>query len=392
MNDPVVDFVHTGPGTLAGRYLRRFWQPVYRSQDLAAGRIVPIQIMSEWFTLYRGDMGTPHLTAFRCAHRGTQLSTGWVEGDSVRCRYHGWKYDGSGRCVEQPGEDPAFAAKVRIRSYPTKEYLGLIFAYLGEGAPPPLRRFSDFERPGLVEAGVPEIWPCNYFNRIENDPGHVPFVHRESLLRAGRKDRLAIREVSAEETEYGVRMGSNVPGRPPEYIHFHMPNIIQSRSRARVEGSRQDVQNLWADRYLMHVPIDDEHNVTFIVDWIPVTGEEAEKYQARRLQARVVMDVSPNEIGEAVVAGKMRIEDLDQETPTYYSFWVEDYSTLVGQGAIPDRVHERLGRVDIGLVFIRKIWERELRALDGGLPLKQWTTPEGLADQSVVSAPAPGSR
>jgi len=49
------DFVHTGPGTLAGRYMRLFWQPVYRAQDLAPGQAVPIRIMSEDFTLYRGE-------------------------------------------------------------------------------------------------------------------------------------------------------------------------------------------------------------------------------------------------------------------------------------------------------------------------------------------------
>src|SRR5437868_10725311 len=89
-----IDFAHTGPGTLAGRYLRSFWQPVYPSGQLSAGRAMPIRIMSEDFTLYRGESGEAHLVAFRCAHRGTQLSTGWVEGDELRCFYHGWKYDG----------------------------------------------------------------------------------------------------------------------------------------------------------------------------------------------------------------------------------------------------------------------------------------------------------
>src|SRR5438067_6714981 len=145
--DPVdfTDFSHTGLGTLAGRYLRRFWQPVYRSQDLPPGRAVPIKAMGEDFTLYRGEGGQVHLVAFRCAHRGTQLSTGWVEGDCIRCFYHGWKYDGSGQCVEQPAEDAGFASKVTIKSYPIEEYLGLIWAYLGEGEPPPLRRFPQLE-------------------------------------------------------------------------------------------------------------------------------------------------------------------------------------------------------------------------------------------------------
>ncbi|MGH7766619.1 MAG: Rieske 2Fe-2S domain-containing protein, partial [Candidatus Binatia bacterium] len=146
------DLVHTGRETLAGRYLRRFWQPVYRAEDLRPGRARTIRIMSEDFTLYRGESGAAHIVASRCAHRGTQLSAGWVEDDCIRCFYHGWKYDGSGQCVEQPGEEESFAAKVRIPSCPTREYLGLVFAYFGEGEPPPLPRYPEFERPGTIDA------------------------------------------------------------------------------------------------------------------------------------------------------------------------------------------------------------------------------------------------
>jgi len=90
-----IDLYRTEPGTLAGRYLRSFWQPVWRAKDLPAGEAVPLRIMSEDSTLYRGETGTPHVVAFRCAHRGTQLSAGWVEGDCLRCFYHGWKYESS---------------------------------------------------------------------------------------------------------------------------------------------------------------------------------------------------------------------------------------------------------------------------------------------------------
>ena len=40
------DLLRTGPGTLAGRYLRRFWQPVFRSKDLSPGQAAPIRIMN----------------------------------------------------------------------------------------------------------------------------------------------------------------------------------------------------------------------------------------------------------------------------------------------------------------------------------------------------------
>jgi hypothetical protein len=63
----------TAPGTPSGRYLRTFWNPIYHSLDLKIGRPVPLRIMSESFTLYRGDGGEAHLVEAR-PHRGTQLS------------------------------------------------------------------------------------------------------------------------------------------------------------------------------------------------------------------------------------------------------------------------------------------------------------------------------
>src|SRR4051794_19035210 len=84
-SEPWRDVASTGPTSLNGKFLRRFWHPIHIAADVAAGRAVPITRFSEQFTLYRGETGTPHLVGFRCAHRGTQLSTGWVEGDEIRC-------------------------------------------------------------------------------------------------------------------------------------------------------------------------------------------------------------------------------------------------------------------------------------------------------------------
>src|SRR4030095_4965682 len=116
------ELAYTGPETLAGRFIRMFWQPAYRSEDVPAGRAKPVRLLGEDFTLYRGGSGEPHAIAFRCAHRGTQLSTGWVEGDTVRCFYHGWVYDADGQCVEQPAEPEPFCNRIRIRSYPVQDY------------------------------------------------------------------------------------------------------------------------------------------------------------------------------------------------------------------------------------------------------------------------------
>ena len=78
----------TGPGTPAGRLLRSYWQPVAASEEMPVGGApLPVRIMSEDFTLYRGESGAPYLLDFRSAHRGTRLPIGWVEGDAIRCRF-----------------------------------------------------------------------------------------------------------------------------------------------------------------------------------------------------------------------------------------------------------------------------------------------------------------
>ena len=59
------DFVHTGPGTPAGRFMRTFWQPVWVAKDLVPGAAKPIRVMSEDFTLYRGESGKPHVVDFQ---------------------------------------------------------------------------------------------------------------------------------------------------------------------------------------------------------------------------------------------------------------------------------------------------------------------------------------
>src|SRR5262249_11712828 len=191
------ELAHTGPGTLAGRYLRRFWQPVYVSADLPSGRAKPITIMNEQFTLYRSESGTAQVVDFRCPHRGTQLSTGWVRGDNIRCLYHGWTYAPDGRCVEQPAEPEPFCEKIRIRSYPTREYLGLIVAYLGEGEPPEFPRYPEFEEDGILRTADLGVHDCNWFNRIDQagDVVHVFFAHPQLNLNSAPG-------VRTDETEY----------------------------------------------------------------------------------------------------------------------------------------------------------------------------------------------
>ncbi len=180
-----VPIEEVGPESPAGKLLRRHWQPIAVSRDLEKGQAAPLRVLGEEFTIFRGATGEPHVVGARCPHRYTWLHTGWVENDQIRCFYHGWKFDGSGRCVEQPAEQDGFAEKVKIPSFPAVDYAGLVFAYFGSGEPPELPRHPPLDDTGnTTRAGIrpPGLWPINYFQMLENscDPVHTSFVHRET--------------------------------------------------------------------------------------------------------------------------------------------------------------------------------------------------------------------
>lgn len=404
------DLVATGPETLAGRYLRLYWQPVLRAEDLAPNRAVPVRIMSEDVTVYRGAAGDPHIVAGRCAHRKTLLHTGSIVGDTIRCRYHGWQFAPDGRCVHQPGEREGFTATTNIAAFPAAEYLGLIWGYFGSGDPPPMRRYPDFERPGLLSVGPSESWPCNLWNRLDNAPDlmHVLYTHEESIKREFSEDEYLRQEfapadrskaapkITAIETEFGVETTVEPGAGQTSYFHFLMPNTNAVAARvSRLEGYLDGTRR-WVYTMFIRVPIDDASCVSYHLSLIDVHGDEAARYIELRNGARAELAQSdPNALivstGEAVLAGKMRIKDMDPKLNSYYTFLIEDYACQVGQGTIADRQNERLGSIDQGTILLRKIWLRELEALAEGRPLKTWHTPAGLADKSTPQPSLPAA-
>src|SRR5919108_910135 len=367
------DLVSTRPGSLAGTFMRRFWHPIHRAEELRAGQAKPIEIMSERFTLYRGESGTPHLVDFRCPHRGTQLSAGWVEGDSIRCMYHGWLFNGAGQCIEQPAEEKSFAAKIRLRSYPTQEYLGFIFAYLGEGEAPPFPRYRHMEEEGVLEVLSTEVWPCNFFQRIDNngDTYHVPFVHRGAYSASSTNKRSGLPEISKEESPWGTIGYASFAEGWRNIFQFFMPNVYAFRNPSPEPECASE------DRMQWDVPLDDEHSLEFRLRRLPLIGEGAREYRARRAAAVGEPKISVAQMGEAVLSGKINFQDLDSFFTDKISLvHAQDYVAQVGQGPSANRAQEHLGRSDIGVILFRRIWERELRALAEGRPLKKWVLPQ----------------
>jgi 5,5'-dehydrodivanillate O-demethylase len=152
-----------------------------------------------------------------------------------------------------------------------------------------------------------------------------------------------------------------------------MPNLRHDLVRPR------DGQGPWHNVFRWKVPIDDEHHTSFTVELVPVTGEAAERYrEARAAYFAKGGKVTDDEVVDAILDGKLRLDDVQRERWDLDMIRVQDDVTQIGQGAIRDRSQERLGRADAHLLLLRAQWERELRALAEGRPLKQWHLPEDL--------------
>jgi len=392
----LADLEPVGPGTPAGRYLRLFWQPVMRAKDLAPGRAKPLEMLGEKFTIYRGQDGAPHVVAHRCPHRGTPLSLGWVEGDAIRCRYHGWKFDGTGQCIAQPNEDRPFSQKITLASYPVREYAGLIFAYLGDGAPPTFRQYPDLDRPGVLIADPVEVLPCTFWNRFDNDHGHRHWVHRATAQRLGREDILILHHETAEETAYGWKGTRSVKGRGGDaetsygevlsgakaeaeramglarVTHWFMPNARLLFQRSRAKGFEH--REVWDSKVVWTVPVNDAAHATFDVTLTPLEGADARAYAEARVQQEQEAETRWD-LAEAILAGEMTLEDLPGDISGYTSFTIEDYVTQVGQGSLAERGPEHLAMGDEGPIFHRRLWLREVNAMMASQPLADWRLP-----------------
>jgi 5,5'-dehydrodivanillate O-demethylase len=369
-NERHTDFEHTGPNTLAGRLLRRSWQPVFLSEELPTGRAMPIRIMNEELTVYRGEDGVARIVGGRCAHRGLVMHVGKVEKNCIRCRYHGWKYDASGQCVEQPAEPNSFAAKARIGGYPTEEYFGLIWVYLGEGTPPELPRWPELEPYARIH--IVELRKWNYFHDLENtvDDVHQRWVHGDGIYQdEGLKDELP--KITTEETTFGLTQTSAFSTGLTRKLMVFMPNTLFFNSGA---GLLRGFKS-----FLWNVPVDDtSHKMYFLfvaAHLSPEQGAQIAQQVREKWHELLTRSTSVEEVARSVLRGETRWEDIERRPDVAL---IEDSVVLLGQGVLPDRSKNRLGSSDAALILLRKLYAREMSALHEGRPLTGFQKPAVL--------------
>ena len=351
------ELTRVGPGTPCGEYLRRFWHPVAQSREL---KDLPkrIRIMGEDLVLFRDQSGEVGLLELHCSHRGTSLEFGQICEKGIRCCYHGWLYDVDGRILETPGEPPDSTLKERLHhgAYPTLEYKGLIFAYMGPPEKqPPFPILDTYDMPGYrCIPGIKAIWPCNWLQMNENgmDPMHGVFLHSlpgQTLFSDafGHAEGLDFMETPAG-------MAGLIMRRAKDNAWLRMndklvPNVSQFPPTTE-EGEQEltctpPIDTDWA------VPIDDTH--TMWLGLFHVLDDQEVDFEPP-----VDRDFDiPENYEEGQTADRPYEER--QRLPG-------DYDAQVGQRPIAIHALEHLATTDRGVIMLRNIIRQGIRDVQNG--------------------------
>ncbi len=366
------ELTEVGRGTPCGEYLRRFWQPVARGADLGDLPLA-IRILGEDLVLFRDGGGRVGLLEKHCCHRGTSLEFGKICETGIRCCYHGWHFDIDGTILETPFEPPE--SKVRTRmfqgAYPTHEYRGAIFAYLGPAdRRPAFPVFDAFEREATTYDLRKRVSPCNWLQVRENetDPLHLVFLHTRLFGVQFREVYGGMPTVEWQETPLGLlykavwRWGDHLYLRCNDMI---MPTIVRVAGIEDGEGEtlfdrRGSVLN-WV------VPIDD--TTTMSLSWsdidkdLAVPGNDGYADRALKTAQRRVGSGDVGQTGDAPYEERQRAPG--------------DWDAWASQGAQHHHSRENLATSDRGVSLYRRMLREGIRAVARG------EDPQGL----IIEAP-----
>jgi len=343
--------MEVGPGTPMGELLRRYWTPFAAVGEMDERSTKAVRLFGEDLVLYKDQGGTYGLVDRHCPHRRADMSYGFVEACGLRCNYHGWLFDETGQCIQQPFEEIArpearYKDRVQIKAYKVKPLAGLLWAYMGPDPAPELPVWEPFTwRNGFVQIVMTEI-PCNWFQCQENsiDPVHFEWLH----------------------TNWGRVLRGEVGGpKPPTHLRIAFDEFEYGFTYRRILEGQSETDELWTvgrvclwpnclftgGHFEWRVPVDDDTtlSVGWFFDRVP---EELEPFQ---------QDKIPYWFGPI----------RDEQTGRWITSHImnQDFVAWVGQGTVADRTQEHLGESDRGIIMMRRrLLEEAEKVAAGGEP------------------------
>lgn len=388
-----IELTHVEQGSPMGEVLRRFWQPVALSEELID---LPkkVKILCEELVLFRTKQGKVGCVLPHCSHRGTSLEWGRIEENGIRCCYHGWLYQPDGKCVEMPCEPSGVCERMNVHhpAYPTTEYGGLVFVYMGPAGTEPLLPMYDIidtrGRDDVVLKGM-KLWEgqgigyvkdCNWLQNHENavDPWHLLILHQmisgdqftSGLMHGGKPT------IEFIDTPLGVAyefrrelLNKNRVIRSLEAILPNVilvPNLHEPGDAAKYQ--EKCTECTWT------VPVDNEHLTAFsIVAW-PLENGQPKKGWKPGTDTRTALRPGSTTNPLSYEQRQRRPDDREAQ-----------------EGQRPIAVHalEKLATSDRGIVMLRRKLREQIKAvkdnkdptnvvrdpdLNRAIPTRSWNT------------------
>lgn len=353
-----------------GQMMRQnHWIPALRAEKLEAdGAPIRVRLFGKDYVAFRATDGRVGFFDEGCPHRGVSLAMARNEDCALRCIFHGWKFDVSGKCIEVPTQaiDPeGFAAKVKLNHYPVREAGRMIWVWLGVGEP---ARFPDLPFTRLPDSHVfvaSTKIPVNYLQGLEAtlDSAHIPFLHRDWLGDLGDRFSGAAENTAPrfelQETQYGFK-GAALRELKDGTVHVRMNEFVLPFHSSTSPGGPE------VGAYQILVPIDNRNTLWIFVRW----NNEEPLDDGAGILSKPGADLD-NWVPPS--GGPDEYWGQDREAMKNGSFsgfkaglLAEDTAVQISMGPIADRTKEMLSTSDAAIKLTRKLLVRAAREYQAG--------------------------
>lgn len=374
----------TGAGTPMGAYFRRFWQPVALSEELAApdGPPIRIEVMGEALVAFRDTKGSIGVFDARCPHRGADLFFGRNEECGLRCVYHGWKFDVTGKAVDLPNVPPGARHHdtARAKAYPAREYGGIVWAWLGPpDAVPEMPRLEYGLMPPERRYVSKQLIECNWAQVMEGDldTSHFSFLHMPApsvpsnenpdapadarRLRWIRNDPMPKFQILDHEVGFVV---GGARSADEEGVYWRMTQFM-------LPSHGTGPSTMPGETYFGFTvaPITDTASWIYVYAWNPEREIGPEERAKFRKGHGIIAETGPGYVPLRNRSNDFEIDRTVQKTGTFTGvkgLAEQDLMIQQSQGFIADRTRETLTATDAAVVKFRRTLLAGAKALAAG--------------------------
>lgn len=358
----------TAAGTPMGELFRRYWLPALLSRELPGPDCPPVrvQLLGERLLAIRDTQGRLGVIDEFCAHRGVSLWFGRNEESGIRCPYHGWKYDVTGKCTDVPSEQEGstYCDRIKLKSYPLIERGGVLWIYMGPPElqpPPPEWEFATV--PAEQSYTSKRLQECNWLQALEGgiDSSHVSFLHsgglkNDPLFKGAKGNDYNMNDLRPKfevaDTEGGLFIGVRRNAEPGKLYWRITPWVLPCFTMVPPRGDHPVHGHFW-------VPIDDHNCWAWSFDYHPTRPLAQAEIDAMDNGAGIHCKYVPGTF--IPLANKSNDYLMDRErqrTGELFSgvegIAIQDASLQESMGPIQDRTRENLTGTDRGIVMARR--------------------------------------